>query len=124
MSAEENKATIRRLVEEVNRRGLAAFQEALAPSYVSHNASSIPGLQDVQRTAQDVMAEGDKVTLRFTGRAVHAPTGKQVIWEAIHIYRMAEGKIVESWGIMDHWGVLEQLGMAPAMPTDAEQATG
>ena len=98
MSAEENKAIIRRMVEEVNRRGLIAFREACAPNYVSHNASAIPGLQGAQRTAQDVMAEGDKVTLRFIGRATHAPTGKEVTWEAIHIYRMTDGRIVESWG--------------------------
>lgn len=114
-TAEENKAIIRRVIDDVNRRGDAAG-DIQAPDYVYRGTGSFPGLSNVQRTITWLLAEGDMVTLHFTGRATHDSSGKAVTWEAIQIFRMADGKIAEHWGVMDRLGILRQLGLAPALP--------
>jgi len=67
-----------------------------------------------------------KVVACFTVHGTHkggfmgiAPTGKRVALEEIRIWRIAEGKIVEHWGIMDMLGLMLQLGAIP--PTGKPQ---
>jgi predicted ester cyclase len=43
-----------------------------------------------------------------------APSGKQATWDAIHIGRVRDGKIVEHWMVQDELGMLQQLGFLPA----------
>ncbi len=43
------------------------------------------------------------------------PTGKQMTVSTIVIARIAEGKIVEQWGLDDQMGMLQQLGVIPAL---------
>lgn len=66
---------------------------------------------------EDIIAEGDKVAIRFTSRGTHKeefqgipPTGKQVTVSEVAIYRIADWKIVEKWGFPDIVGLLRQLG--------------
>jgi predicted ester cyclase len=68
-----------------------------------------------------MVAEGDKVAVRFTVRGTHrgefmgiAPTGKEVVVQGMDINRMANGKIVERWGIADSLSMLQQLGVIPS----------
>jgi len=42
------------------------------------------------------------------------PSGKKATWEAIHITRVKDGKIVEHWAVQDQLGMLQQLGFIPA----------
>jgi hypothetical protein len=42
------------------------------------------------------------------------PTGKTVSFGVIDIIRIAGGKFVEHWGIMDSMGMMQQLGAMPA----------
>jgi serine phosphatase RsbU (regulator of sigma subunit) len=122
VSAEENKALVRRLFEEVYCRGnLDMIEEMIAPDFVDR--SLLPGQEsdreafkqgvaedqatfsNVRIIIEDQVAEGDKVVSRFTARGTHdqrgsvgaAPTGREVIYTAITIHRIAEGKIVEEW---------------------------
>jgi predicted ester cyclase len=67
--------------------------------------------------AMDLVAEGDKVAIRWSWRGIHkgeymgiAPTGKQVTMTGISILRIVGGKIVEEWGESDNLGFMEQLG--------------
>jgi len=80
------------------------------------------GLPDVEVVSEDVIAEGDKAVVRWTGRGTHQgvllgipPTGKQVTWTGMTIYRIADGKIVEERGEEDALGFLQQLGVVPSM---------
>ena len=41
------------------------------------------------------------------------PTGKQVSWTGIGIYRIEDDKIVEAWASTDNLGLLQQLGVIP-----------
>jgi predicted ester cyclase len=67
-----------------------------------------------------MVAEGDKVAARLTGRGTHkgefndiAPTGKQVTVTAFVIFRFAGGKCIESWANIDSLGMMQQLGVIP-----------
>jgi ketosteroid isomerase-like protein len=75
----------------------------------------------LQVTVDDIMAEGDKVTARFTARGIHngefmglPPTGKAITMTGIEIFRIKEGKIVELWGEANLMGLMQQLGILPA----------
>jgi predicted ester cyclase len=41
-------------------------------------------------------------------------TGKRATWTEIHIGRVANGRLVEHWGLVDQLGMLVQLGIVPA----------
>ena len=137
MSTEENKAILRRNVEEAfNKGNLAVADENMATDYVCH----APGGQefkgpegfkqlvtvyctafpDIHMTVEDMVAEGDKVAHRLKMRGTHkgelmgiAPTGKQVTATSINISRFAGGKEVEAWTSMDLLGIMQQLGVVP-----------
>jgi predicted ester cyclase len=137
MSPEETKALGRRLVEALNTGNLAAIDEVFAAGYVDRNP--FPGttpdregvkqgltkfraaFPDYRYTIEDEIAAGDKLVHRISGRGTQkgefqgaTATGKQVNWSEIHIVRLANGKVVEHWGIEDQLGMMQQLGLAPA----------
>ena len=140
MSAEENKAIVRRLYEEVlSKRNLAATDEVLARDYVEDNPPGrtfAPGLEGAKQvfamlaahfpplefTIEDQIAEGDKVVTRWTARGIHTRTDPdettsdaQVTFSGIDVHRVVGGKIVEHAGISDNLGVLQQLGGLPPL---------
>jgi len=76
--------------------------------------TAFTGLHDFHVTIEDLIAKGDKVVARSTRTATHngewvgiAPTGKQVTWTYLTIYRIEEGKIVEEYGEGDYLGNCE-----------------
>jgi len=44
-----------------------------------------------------------------------APTGKKIILKGISIYKIANGKLVESWGAYDRMSLMQQLGAIPQL---------
>ncbi len=143
MSTEENKATVRRFIELYNRGNLteilAAVDESCAPDFVFHDPNlpfpggvrsredykqfgtgflaALPG----QYTIEDLVAEGEKVVLRYTYRGTHQgpwrgvpPTGKEVTFTGTATYRIVDGKAVEAWQNADNLSVLQQLGLISA----------
>jgi steroid delta-isomerase-like uncharacterized protein len=143
MSTEENKALVRRMIEEDKKRNLDGMLELYAPDYVIHGAQVYglpptfkPGLEglkqiftafwtalpDEQMVVEDMIAEGDKVAYRLTLHATHQgeflgipPTGKVLTGTAIYISRFAGGKFVEDWRQADDLGLMQQLGAIPQM---------
>ncbi|HZY57242.1 MAG TPA: ester cyclase [Rubrobacteraceae bacterium] len=134
---EENKAVIRRFVEEAfNRGNLDIADEVYAPRFFSYGTPEGEfGPENVKRfvnmyraafpdgrtTIEDMIAEGDKVAYRWTYRGTHqgelmgiAPTGREVTITGITISRFADGKIVEEWNNFDQLGTMQQLGVIPA----------
>ena len=68
-------------------------------------------------TVEDLIAEGDKVVARWRARATHQgeyagvpPTGKEVEFTGISVYRIGAGKIAESWTVEDELGLMRQIG--------------
>jgi predicted ester cyclase len=73
-------------------------------------------------TIEDVIAEGDRVMVRWSSRGIHQgelaglpPTYKQVTNSGINIFRVADGKIAEVWDIMDRMWVWQQRGVLPEL---------
>ena len=136
MTTDDNKALVQRFFEEViNQRNLAALDQFVHPGGVNHTMP--PGMPqesnqflgqylnafpDVKATVEDLMADGDKVVARVSYRGTHQgafrgipPTGKQIAVTGINIFRIANGKLVEHWGLTDRLAVLQQLGVVPPL---------
>ena len=136
---EENKAIVRRSIEEASKGNWAIVNEQLvAHDYVYHMPGSPKPLtreetQQFFRTLraafpdgrimiEDMIAEGDKVVTRYTSRGSHEgnfmgipATGKKVVTTSILISRIAEGKVAEEWEEYDALGFMQQLGVVPPM---------
>jgi len=124
MSAEENKALLRRITEEFNKRNFAVLDELFSPNFALHDAnypnwprglegarkmfsSLLAAAPDLQLSMEDVVAEGDKVVVRWTFRGTNTgqsisgtpPTGEPLTVLAIGIYCIVNGKVGEDWGM-------------------------
>jgi steroid delta-isomerase-like uncharacterized protein len=143
-TAEEasNKATVSRFVDDVNGTGDAeviskTIDELVEPDVLIHTpmpiqatgaqalkqvwAMLLRGLPDVHVTVEDLIAEGDKVVNRNTVTGTHQgeymglpPTGKSITYNEIFIFRFANGRIAEMWGVVDVFSQMKQLGVIPA----------
>jgi predicted ester cyclase len=137
VSTEENKALVRRFVDEVQSKGNTdAIDETCSPEFVNH--STPPGLPPDREgikivtamfrqafpesyfTVEDMMAEGDKVATRKTFHGTHEgefmgilPTGRRVSMGLIDIVRISDGRVVEHWSMADNLGMMRQLGVVP-----------
>ena len=77
----------------------------------------IGALPDLDATEQDVVAAGDTVAVRYVVEATHEgnllglePTGRRVRCDAVDVYRLADGMIVEEWAGDDLAAILYQVG--------------
>ena len=135
---EQNKNRVRKYIDEVNKKNFAVVDEVLLPSFVQHSVVAVSpgreGLAQLYRELQaafpdfnfaidDLIAEGDRVAARLTGRYTHrgeylgvAPTGKAVVLLKMDIFRFVNGRCVEHWDSADRLGLLQQLGMVPKIP--------
>ena len=124
MSAEENMALARRLMETRINGDLDTVDEMLASDFVNHNRL-LPGqvsdredymrgiaayqaaLSDRHLIIEDQVAAGEKVVTRFVVHSTHdraelmgvAPSGGELTNRAIVIHRIVEDKIAEEWGM-------------------------
>jgi predicted ester cyclase len=137
MSTKQNKAIICRFIDEAyNKRNLTVGDELLATNVVLHvsNAdiegpegwkqyasSFLAGFSDIVVSVKDTIAEGDKVVANWICNGIHtgelqgiAPTGKQVTWTGIAIYRFVDDKIEEIWVWNDLLSLFRQLGVVPS----------
>jgi ketosteroid isomerase-like protein len=132
-----NIAIVRKFFEVGPSRGdLAAADALLHPEFSLHTPLPTPGpgipamnnvittcraaFHGLHVTIDDIMADGDKVTARFTARGVHKgefmglpPTGKAITMTGIEIFRIKEEKIAELWGEANLMGLMQQLGILP-----------
>jgi steroid delta-isomerase-like uncharacterized protein len=89
--------------------------------FVQYQISRLKAFPDFSCTVEDIIAEGQKVMVRFIVRGTHLgmfrgipATGKKIEIGGIGIYRCAGGKIVEGWSYLDTLGMMQQLGMIPS----------
>ena len=145
MSAEANAAAAKRVLDEAFNQGrLAVLDEVLSPDVVSHDPAEPADLRgidahkervagyraamsDLTVTADDVIATGDRVCIRWhvtgtnDGELQGIPaTGKKVEFMGISIDRFdSDGKIAETWDSWDNAGFMAQLGLAPELAAQA-----
>jgi len=137
MAIDVNKAIVMRFLEEINRGNLGIIDELVAETFreipLWYGAEQVPpgragvaqdmeqfvtALPDMQMTIDDLVAEGDRVVVRFTTRGTHtgpyrgvAPTGRVIQWAEIGIVQIADGQIVSFTTLWDQLGFLQQMGV-------------
>ena len=139
MSAEENKAVVRRFFDELNRGNVSALDDLLDDQYTGHfTGVPVPmnrqGLNqfvdlsagpfpDFSHQIEDLLADDDKVVARVAYSGTHRrefmgqpATGKQVRFSGINIFWLKGGKVVEQWSQSDQLSMLQQMGAIPAQP--------
>jgi predicted ester cyclase len=137
---EENKATLRRMLERLSAGDVDGFVSALAPGYVRHCQAMPPELQEIrgpaamrdwllanQATFPDyredldtLVGEGDFVAWRSVGRGTQSrpmgpfpATGQRMAIVIIGMHRFEHGRVVETWTSWDNLAALTQLGLFP-----------
>jgi predicted ester cyclase len=139
MGANEHKELVRRTYEQLLNRGeLALADELIGAEFLNHAAPpEVPrgpagmratvtmlrtAFPDLHFTLEELIAEGDLVSVRTTMRGTHrgpflgiAPTNRAVEQAQIHMIRFADGKAVEHWVARDDLGMFQQLGVLPAL---------
>ena len=139
---EENKATVRRMLERLSAGDIAGFTDALAVNYVRHCQAMPPELQEIRgrdamhqwlisnkTTFPDyheeldaLVGEGEFVAWRSTAvgtqRGALGPfpaTNKRMNLIIIGMHRFEACLVVETWTSWDNLAALTQLGLLPGM---------
>jgi steroid delta-isomerase-like uncharacterized protein len=139
-----NKATSKRLTDALNSGDAeliaTTIDELVAPDALIRTplpieatgtelakqvfAHLLRGYPDLRITVEDLIAEGDKVVSRNTVTGTHQgehlgvpPTGKSVTYSEVIIARFADGRIAETWAVVDVLSQMRQLGAIPAQRT-------
>ncbi|MEO3806866.1 ester cyclase [Nonomuraea sp. B1E8] len=97
----------------IETKGTQALKDVLA---ALHRA-----FPDLHVEIEDMIAEGDRVVTRNTVTGTHRgeymgvpPTGKSVTYKEIIIARFADGRVAETWAVVDVLSVMRQLGAIPS----------
>ncbi|HZR39675.1 MAG TPA: ester cyclase [Ktedonobacteraceae bacterium] len=133
MSPEENKSIVRRLYDAQNQNYLAAIDALISPTfmvYLPGFPQPLYGPEGVKRsmsmyraafpdlfiTIKEQIAEGDKVVVMWTSQGTNLgpmmgmpPTGQRMMFAGIDVWRLADGKVVETFGLQ------QPIGTPPPM---------
>lgn len=131
---EQNKQVARDFFAAIDRQDFTKLKELLAGDFALSDPGSPAPLNaetlfsvirdhytafpDWRHEIQDVMGEGEKVTVRLMQYGTHKAaysgipaTGNQVHMAALHVGRIVNGKIKEWCAVEDYLGLMTQLGM-------------
>jgi predicted ester cyclase len=134
-----NKRLVRRFYKEVyGDWNMSLVDEVVSPRFTSHDwpegAPTGPegfrafysairtALPDARYEVDDMIAEGDKVVVRWRLLGTHqgdfrgiAPTGRAIALKGIAIYRVDGGMLMERWVVTDLHGLLEEISESSAV---------
>lgn len=133
-TTEQNRATIRAFHHRLwGEADLTAIEDVIHPDAVTHwgdfESNTVDAVrEDVERYYKgftgvetaigDLLADGDKVVLRWSTWGDHTgpygsvpATGKRILMEGVDVYRLDGGRIVEAWSMWDGLAVYQQLGL-------------
>lgn len=138
--SEENKAIVRRFYEEVMNQGdVHLLDDIMAPDFKDHGETLFGSpegratlklgiitthntLSNLNVQLHDVIADGDLVGVRGTMRCIHqgqflgvAPSGNELSWTGLALFRVVDGKLVERWFNSDGLSIVQQLGIVPPL---------
>ena len=129
--SESNKMVIRQLFDLYNEGALDMLEGLVSPDYVHHNNDANltfaqfkrgaawlrAGMPDFHLVTEDMLAEADKVAVRFIGRGTHlgslygeTPTSRSVALHGMVVYRLHDNKVAEDWEIADEHDLMKQVG--------------
>jgi predicted ester cyclase len=127
-----NKAVVQKLVDAWNTRDVPEMMRHWASDMVHHGRDGampagqvgsemqrfITAFPDIHIDVEEMIAERDLVSTRLTVSATHSgsylhlqPTGRKVRCALMGQLRIADGKVVEHWGVADTVRLLEQIGL-------------
>jgi predicted ester cyclase len=137
MSEERNISTITRIVNLINERKLSRLADLTHSNFKRHDlAGALPevsgtdgpvnlaqlvlrAIPDIHYEIQQIVAKDDRVVVQLRGTGTHrgeflgvAGTGKRIEWNGINIYRFEDGKVIETWQLVDVWGLMRQMRQA------------
>jgi steroid delta-isomerase-like uncharacterized protein len=142
MPEDMKKVVYQRFVEEVINGGdLDVIPDLFSEQYVDHmsppgapaglaGVRMVPGIfrgafPDLHFEIMEMVAEGEMVATLVTGSGTNdgpffgmPATGKRAEWLSTGFFRVADGKIVEHWGVPDLLTLMTQLGVVPAPPVE------
>jgi predicted SnoaL-like aldol condensation-catalyzing enzyme len=118
LGAAENKAAMRRIMDEViNGKNLDLADDLFAEEHALYPETAGVGrgpegmkqafaglheaFPDVRVEIESMVAEGDMVAVRLTFTGTHAPTGRRAAWPEMVFTRFSGGRAVESWEVID-----------------------
>ncbi len=158
MATEDHKTIARQVIEELwNRRNQALFArlfgpDAQAATTEQHRQSAkemeqsarvyCTAFPDLHLAIDDLLADGDKVMVRFTVRGTHdgvlqgvaaaeaiagvpseqdpyrtlqliPPTRRAVTFEGVALFGFTNGKVSSFWHLLDELELLRQVGALP-----------
>ena len=138
MTIEQNKALVRRYYDEVlNQGNIALLDELATEAYIENDPFPgqgtgreglkgragyiVSALKPVHFDIQDVVAEGDRVVVRWLSQGTHSSdflgipaTNRSYEIAGIDIHRVEDGRMAEHWHVVDQLSQLQQLGLLPA----------
>ena len=142
--AAANKQLVRRFYKEVyGDWNMAMVGEVVSPRFTSHDwpeagpkgsegfalfySAIRTALPDARYEVDDLIAEGDKVVVRWRLLGTHlgdfrgmAPTGRAITLEGIAIYRLDGGKLVERWVVTNLYDVISHTDAAASSPNSLQ----
>lgn len=131
-SLAKNKEIVRRLYEEALNSGNPESLDPLVSDEFTNPFGRGPrafaavladlraAFPDIRYRVDELVADGDRVVVRWTWRGTHeapfrqfAATHKQVASTGVAVHRVTNGKVGETWLLTDRLGFLDQLGVVP-----------
>jgi predicted ester cyclase len=134
--SEENVATIRSALEAINARDLDSLSDMVAPSFVRHDYDGISvdgrgpeavaqavrlllgALPDLRLQVREVIATDDRAVVYVSTTGTHQgefygahPSGQEVSFDSVDLYRLEGGKLAESWPWPDLAGIRRQMAV-------------
>jgi steroid delta-isomerase-like uncharacterized protein len=133
--SQENKQVARRFLRAFASGDVPALERIVAPDVVDHNLPAggrqgirglleavtmfRTGFPDLEIGIEREVSEGDSVAVYGTVAGTHrgpmfgAPaTGRRAVFPFMDLFRIVNGRIVETWHVEDVTGMLAQLGLA------------
>ncbi len=147
MAPQDNIATLRRIIQAIDDRDLAAVAQFVTPDFVRHDLAGaflvrgaggraatdflralLEAIPDLKIDVEDILSSDDRLAVRYQFSGTHegdlfglAPTSAKVEFSAINIYRFEGDKVAEVWQLWDWATVLNQIG---ALDVIRDQAQG
>lgn len=143
-TTEQNKEVMSQFVEFINTGNLELGKSIISPEVIFYAPTSpepMKGFEgytqvldmmrgampDIHWDVEEMIAEGDKVMVRYTMTGTHTEplmgipaTGKPIKVTAMNIYEFKDGKIIREHGLPDMFSLMIQLGVItmPGQPQE------
>jgi steroid delta-isomerase-like uncharacterized protein len=137
-TTQRNKEIVHRFIDAWNEADFEVIDDLVAADARHHDPMDPPDLPrglagekrlleryqsacpDARLEIEDLLAEGDRVAVRWTATGTHEgefmgvePTGNEVTITGFEVTEVGDGEIVESWSLFDALGLLRQLDALP-----------